>query len=326
MNSIGRNIEIKYPSYDFKLLTAKADANGYNLNIMGNRRSFGKELDSFNGHVELPDFRDFRQCMIGSGLVQYTNMDQFKEKLDVKQKSLCAGESIYFSFDTNMLYNRFFSNYNLFRAKKIILVKTVIAEIKNRLGHKYSSKEISELKMIAKYQRSYFDELINRKKKDSRFAANFALKEYLSISSKIEEIKGIKDPAKSSRENDQIIVDTLSDLGEKKKRVKVILLSSDKDIVDICRIDGVDFFLFVFPDEPKPRHCSAKQFSKFICNLAGAFGFVRVNHVMVFGEFKGKSDNRPDELKLLFFNEKIANEFKRDLQICRRLEELKLKD
>jgi len=47
------------------------------------------------------------------------------------------------------------------------------------------------------------------------------------------------------------------------------------------------------------------------------FGVVRLNSVVVFGEFKGKKGF--DELKLRFLDESLYDEFSRHLRICRRL-------
>jgi len=56
---------------------------------------------------------------------------------------------------------------------------------------------------------------------------------------------------------------------------------------------------------------------RLIYNLAMVFGVIRLNSVVVFGEFRGKS--RIDELKLRFLDEELHRNFERHLRICRRL-------
>lgn len=60
-----------------------------------------------------------------------------------------------------------------------------------------------------------------------------------------------------------------------------------------------------------------------IYNLAMVFGVVRLNSVVVFGEFRGKKSI--DELKLRFLDEKLFERFEKHLRICRRLMKLGIK-
>ena len=56
---------------------------------------------------------------------------------------------------------------------------------------------------------------------------------------------------------------------------------------------------------------------ELVYSLAVVFGVIRLNSTVIFGEFKGKS--RHEELKLRFLDEKMLEEFERDLRVCRRL-------
>ncbi len=52
-------------------------------------------------------------------------------------------------------------------------------------------------------------------------------------------------------------------------------------------------------------------------SLAVVFGFIKLNSIIIFGEFKGKT--QLDTLKIRFLDEKIFKECQRDLRICRKL-------
>jgi hypothetical protein len=66
------------------------------------------------------------------------------------------------------------------------------------------------------------------------------------------------------------------------------------------------------------------MFNDLIFVLAVTFGFVKLNSVIVLGEFKGKTSNRPNELKLKFLDDKLYTNFKKDLKTCRRLVKLNI--
>jgi hypothetical protein len=53
------------------------------------------------------------------------------------------------------------------------------------------------------------------------------------------------------------------------------------------------------------------------------FGVIRLNSVVVFGEFKGKK--KIEELKLRFLDNEFWKSFEKHLRICRRLMELGIK-
>jgi len=57
-------------------------------------------------------------------------------------------------------------------------------------------------------------------------------------------------------------------------------------------------------------------------NLAGVFGFIKLNSAIIFGEFIGKRGL--DEFKVRLFDENRSVKFGRDLKICRKLFDLKI--
>ena len=93
-------------------------------------------------------------------------------------------------------------------------------------------------------------------------------------------------------------------------------------MVDLCKFEGVEYFLFELPHVVKADYCTTTQFLELIFKLAVVFGLVKLNSVIIYGEFKGKSSNRPNELKLKFLDTKLYTDFQKDLNICKRLQKL----
>ena len=88
-----------------------------------------------------------------------------------------------------MLYQRFLSVYNLISPSEVILVDTVIKEIKASLNYKYGSRQIAEMKRMIPHQKDLFNEFVNRKVKKSRYVAYLAMREYRSIMAHTLELK-----------------------------------------------------------------------------------------------------------------------------------------
>jgi len=65
----------------------------------------------------------------------------------------------------------------------------------------------------------------------------------------------------------------------------------------------------------KPVPFTPRQFRNLLFRLAGVFSFIKLNSVVLSGEFKGKA--KPGELKALFLDEKVSVEFKREVKVCR---------
>jgi hypothetical protein len=199
--------------------------------------------------------------------------------------------------------------------RDIVLVDTVKQEIESSLNFKYSPSLISELKKLVRYQSFLLDEWVNKRMKKSR-KAYIALREYREIRDRAIEVEGVEKSTNDSEQNDRIIVRTVKRF-EKERSSLPILLTADISMVDICELEGIEYFLFEFPHVIEADYCSAESMLELVYSLAVVFGLIRLNSVVIFGEFKGKS--RMDELKLRFLDEKIFEKFERDLRICRKL-------
>jgi hypothetical protein len=320
LNMTGPEFSIGYPLYDFDFLRAKVYPEGYRIKVTCDASNFEHQRSRFGvAAKELPSHSDFRGGLLSSGVLPLKNLEEFKKKLKSYHN---LSKDVKFSLDTNLLYYRFISNYRLIKPSEIVLVKTVGGEIKAKLNHKYNPYQISEIKKHARYQKHILDELWNRRKKRSRKAAYIALREYKMIMDGVaDEFDEIRRTSGESIDNDKMIVRTLGAF-EKEGHTFPVLLTADDSVADLCNAEGLEYFKFDLPHIIEANQSTANQLISLIFNMAVVFGFVKVNSVIIFGEFRGKSSNKPDELKLEFLDKQILNEFKKDLKICRRLLEL----
>ncbi|MEM0302106.1 MAG: PIN domain-containing protein [Archaeoglobaceae archaeon] len=304
-------ISVMYPLYKhFDLFTAKQEVNGYRLKILQGIADFEEQQSHFSS-AEMPSYEDFMQCLISAGIINYKNYDAFKEKLKAYMN---LTKTILFSPDTNVLYHRFLSNSGT-DPRKVLLVDTVREEIESMLNFKYSPQQIAELKKEAKYQNFLLDEFVNRRMKKSRIAC-IAVEEYRELRKFAVEIEGIEHSTSDKERNDIIIVKTLRRF-EKERNLMPSLLTADRQMADLCNAEGLEHFLFNFPHAIEANFCSHHSMQRLIYNLAMIFGVIRLNSVVIFGEFKGK--NSIDEFKLRFLDDELWKSFDKNLRICRRL-------
>ena len=315
---------IQYPLYDFNFLKARVGVEGYHLDITCSEKDFDKQLSRFgNTAKELPSYSDFRGGLISSGVLKFKNVDDLKDKLKIYSN---LNKEIKYSLDTNLLYFRFLTNYQLLKPSEVVLVKTVGDEIKSRLNHKYNPQELSSIKHHVRFQKQLLGELWNRRKKHSRKAAYIALREYkMLLEGVADELEEYKLSAGEYRDNDMVIVKTLSEL-EKEGYILPVLFTADDAMADLCNAEGLEYFKLDIPHAVEAKSCTVKELLGLIFNYSVVFGFIKINSVIVFGEFRGKSTNNPDELKLEFYDKRLYNDFGRDLKICRRLMELGIEE
>ena len=314
-NTLGDNLVFSYPPHNIKILSARVSGEGYSLNLLCTDRDFEEHSIMDWTDAENPSYNDLTECLLNAGVIQYRNLDEFRKRVNIYRN---LHRSVVFSPDTNILYHGFFSNNNSIDPTEILLVDTVRDEIEAQLNHKYSRTEISTMKARAQYQKHLFNELSNRRTKRSRKAAYLAMRNFISIRDRAVPVKGIEKSEKSSSENDRILVRTLKQY----EQALPVLLTADEAITDICSLHDIEYFLFKLPLDHQVQYCTYKQLIKVALNLAGVFGFIKINSAILFGEYRGKRDL--DEFKVHLLDEKKTLTLRKDIDICRKLVELKI--
>ncbi len=315
-NTLGDNLVFSYPPNNIKILSAQVSLEGYSLNLLCTERDFEKHYSMDWIDAENPSYNDLTECMLNAGVIQYRNLEEFIKRV-INYQTL--HRRVVFCPDTNLLYHGFFSNDDSIKPKDILLVDTVRDEIEAQLNHKYTVTEISKMKTRAQYQKQLFNELSNRRKKRSRKAAYLAMRNFLSIRDRAVTINGIEKSQKSSSENDSILVRTLKQY----EKAIPVLLTADEAITDICILHDIEHFLFKLPLNHKVDHCTYKQLIKLALNLAGVFGFIKINSAILFGEYKGKRDR--NEIKIHLLDDKIGSSLENNIEICRKLLGLRIR-
>ena len=301
-------ISVMYPLYrHFDVIKAEPEEGGYRLKIMQGDVDFEEQ----RFHEELPSYSDFLQCLLAAGVIQYANQEAFDERLKAYRT---LTKPLFLSPDTNVLYHRFLTNSTI-DLREVLLVDTVREEIEASLNFKYSPAQINEIKRDARYQQFLLDELVNRRMKKSRLAC-IALAEYRELRRYAAEIEGLEQSTNDKEQNDLIIAKTLRRF-ERERAALPVMLTADRQMADLCEAEGIEHFHFILPHAVEADFCSSRSMLRLIYNLAMVFGVIRLNSVVIFGEFKGKKGI--EQLKLRFLDEELWKGFEKHLRICRRL-------
>jgi len=190
------------------------------------------------------------------------------------------------------------------------------------LNFKYSPQQITDLKRSARYHKQLLDELVNARTMRARQAAHLALPQFRAVRDRATLVPAVEKSSSDKEANDLIIVKSLKVFGKEKFALPV-MLTADRNLATLCDAEGVEHFLFEMPTALVKTHCTPAAFTNLLGTLAGVFGFIQCNSTIIFGEYRGKS-SRSDELKVQFLNEVLYEPFKKDLTLCRKLQDLNI--
>lgn len=311
-----QSVMIDYPLFDLKLIQAKTSGDGYRIRVLSDEEDYEGLYEDYSSYVnELPSYDDIRYCMLLSEIIQYDNIDDFKEMLKVYER---LGKIVYFALDTNMLYQGFPSQATYMKNPRYLVVDTVYNEVESSVNYKYKPFHIHEMQECAHYHAELLENLENRKMKKARKAAHVAMKEYHYIREYVKEIKADLPSTTHSEKNDHIIVNAVRNFDAENSYAYPVFLTADTNASNLCEGKGPDCFHFTYPSSLDARECTSDQLVKLIYWFAIVNGFIKCNSVIVCGEFghKGRDD---DSLKLMFQDRKLFETFKQELGICRRL-------
>lgn len=154
--------------------------------------------------------------------------------------------------------------------------------------------------------------------KQSRMAAALALSEYDSLSSHALLTEAVEQTTPDKERNDDTFTRTISS-HKRAHGVLPVVLTCDAAMVDYCKIENLDYFLFQLPKTIESGSITHRCFARWIGYLAAVFGFVKVGKVTILGEYQGKKGL--DELKVIFPNGDF-DWFTKHLRISRALKAL----
>ncbi len=315
LNLAGPEIEITYPIYHLPLLHAEVSGTHYNFATCATREDFERARASLGEFAlaELPDYGDLLLCMLNSGIAKYTNLERLRE---IRKAFESLNKRVLYAPDTNLFYHGF-PAWSGISATNFLLVDVIRYEIESYLNKKYLAPQIQELKREAQYERQLLDELVNQKPKRTRIAAYLALREYRAVRDLARILPGIEPVGGDKERNDLIIVRTIKHFETEANAIPV-LLTADANMGNLCIAENLEHVVFQVPQAGEKGICSPGELTTCLFDLACVFGFIRCNDTLLFGEFRGKGPNHED-LKLVFHKKLMEGEFRRHLEVCRKL-------
>ena len=314
------SIVLDYPLFDLKFFRAKAVKDGYRLRLLADNENFlDLACDMGEFADEMPTFDDIKYCMLLSGLIDYDNIDDFRDKLAVFSK---LDRTIYFAPDTNLFYQGFVSRSGI-TDPHFVVVDTVYEEMEYAINYKYKPGYLYHMQQTAHYHDELLEELANKKLKKARKAAYIAMKQYQSVRDRVMEVKAAEPSTNNSEKNDLIIVKSLREFDSQNSYGLVVLLTSDTNMADLCTGKGPECFHFTYPSSMDVEKCTNEELIDLIFSLSTVCGFIKCNSVVVYGEY-GYKKHDDNSMKLVFQDEKLFESFKKELELCRKLAGLKI--
>jgi hypothetical protein len=288
-------LEVTYPMTGIQLFRATQVREGVQLHVLASPTSFDDKTDSDLWRRERPTWNDLIECSLASGATTYTNLPDFKGALNGYSRT----GRVYYAPDTNILYDGFLTTTQLIDPNKVILSDTVKEEIRAHLNYKHGPHQIEELKHSTPYNHQLWDMLLNQRMKQSRKAAALALREYEALSSHALLVEAAAQTTSDKERNDDVFTRTIS-FYKRIHGVYPVVLTCDAAMVDYCKIENLDYFLFQLPKTIESGLVTHRCFMRLIQTLANVMGFLKVGKVIILGEYQGRRG--PDELEVIFPN------------------------
>ncbi len=309
---------ISYPLYDFEMIKVCSHTKGYRLEIKNDDR-FDEFTSKFNEYrKEVPGYNGLRSAMLSSGVLEIANIGQVREEVERYNKSKSG---VRFALDTNLLYDNFVRNHEVIDAQDVILVDTVKEEIKNKANKKYGKNDIRSLKILSPRNEDLFDELWNKRIKKSRTASLAMMDWVYLVDNDARVIETDIDPSSEEGGADRIIVERLKDQDDNISQFLVVMTADDA-MIDLCKIENMEYIKCDLEHQVSSTICDFKSFRNLLFDMARIFGFIKFGPVIIFGEYRGYTSNQPNLLKVKTQNRRLFKELERDLDICRKLDEL----
>ncbi len=331
LNLQGSRVSVEFPPYDTMLLEARQHPDGYRFTKIASAEQINTCYDKLD-HNEFFTYQSLVECFLCSGVSSYENLDDVKKEIEMKKQALSSCKELFFVLDTNLLYDRFITRYDVVPRDHVFLVDTVQHEILHHLNHKYDDTDLNRVDMVLRDHSPMADAMVdgvlrewqNRNQKQTRLARNMALQEYNYLRKYGKEIHASKENAKTSRENDEIIAETVQDFQQQSQYNEFVLLTADVDMKDVCEMVGVDCLVLQKPTQITRKHCSTEQFLQLLYALTVLSGFVKLNSTLLFSEFHGGNQDFPLKIRLL--NESDYDAVRQHIMLCRELKKIEKKN
>ncbi|MFW6040883.1 MAG: PIN domain-containing protein [Thermoplasmatota archaeon] len=331
------SFSIVEPYFDAEMIRVNCKKSSYEVELSG-KDSFGPfpSRENYWDKADIPDFQDYKDCLISSGIVKFANWNEFKKWIEYHYKSeqdpTLSSRSVFLSIDTNMAYYRLISrrfpieiNESTIFANDFdyLLSSIVESEIDHKIKAKYGQSDLKMLGMYTKIGDIRFN-FRNRGKLKTR-RAKFATQElnYLRGQLNAARVKGNASKTDSEK-NDYRIVESLENFSWS-KNIKVALISSDRNMGNHAENSEIPYFVLEIPHSiPKNNTVNSNIILNLLHDLALFFGAIRLPELetTLFGVWGGKRDidYQNESVKAWINpNSELIDEVKRDLKIIKSL-------
>jgi len=333
-----RYIHVSYPFYALELFTLDIEKpelvkivrpDGFEW-----ARNSRKPLDRSVSMDELPNFNDFRNCLLSSGFINYKNESEITKKLiELREEARDPNKRprpVFVAVDTNILYDRFLSRHlplsDADNGKTVeatdfryVLSEIVQIEIDSRITHKYSRDEIQAMASVLA-RPELVREFSNASGRRTR-VAKLALNEMTYLIGELRALRVKGNPVKDKERNDIAIAQSYKNWA-RSGDYEVFMLTADEDMVSHARTSELMTLQLELPFAvPEHSRIDPWKMSDLLYDLAVTFGVISLDNekLLVFGEWggKGSSDYLRENVKVRFESEEKFQPISEQLQLCR---------
>lgn len=310
-------IRVDYVPTNIQLFDVQPYRGHYEVSLYCEPEDFTVSTQIEEWIKEHPRYGDLLQCFLAAGLVNYPNIGELQRYVQAMRN--LKREVVYVP-DTNLLYNHFLSSTGILEPGEVVLTDLSQKEILASSNHKFTGRDLDEVKREIKYHGSLYDELINRRKKASRRAYNLALSEYREYQVKASNIIHVEEFSRDKEKNDKYLVEAVDGFF-KERNIYPVVLTCDALLQDVLETYGLEYFKLEPPQRISPELAAPRKIIRLLSLLSEVFGFVKMENMVLYGEYRGKN---PGELKLSSLSGELNPEIIRDLKICRELSSLNI--
>jgi len=299
------SFEVIEPYFENRLLKIDIKDELYEVELTGKGEyDIPISKDEYWDKDEIPGFKEYKECLISSGFVEYENWGDFKTWVralyqNEKDPGL-SSESVFLTIDTNLAYYRFISrNFPLeyedivIEAKDFdyLLSSIVESEIDHHIRDKYDDPDLKMMGMHTEIGDIRY-EFRNRGRLETR-KSKFATEElnYLRGELNSARVKARGSKTDSER-NDILIVESLEGFCWD-KNIDVAMISTDRNMGNHAENAEIAFFILEMPHSiPKRKKVSPDIVLNLLHDMALMYGMIKIPELStdLLGIWGGKKD------------------------------------
>lgn len=266
---------------------------------------------------ELPDSRDYANCMMAAGVLEAENHDEVLEFLEREGRvDVKAGhEPVFAGFDTNLLP---WAPQDVFgmdpldsdEDRPLINGFTVASGVREELTWDAKHSKNDAFDLVDAFG-DEFEEFIGQPAGANR-VGRLGIVQYTKLRS-----HSYGEQVECDRGDDAIV--NAYDEYTRDRRREVVLLSNDHNFVERAKNSFVPAERIVFPDVPRKSSASWEEIADSIYYLAVAFGVVILPKATVYGVWRGKDGNEwTDEMvKVDCRSPKLQDQLERNIDVLK---------